>query len=100
MLPQTGLPLVVRKKTNGSPHLPARNVWLGMCRPGEGPTQPSQQRAQQYFFNIFFLTPGKMPKKHLHFADLFDPFLILFGVNAGVFATKEKDKERDDASEI
>jgi len=41
-----------------------------------------------------------MPKKHFYFADLFDPFLTVFGVNAGEFATKEKDKERDDASEI
>ena len=41
-----------------------------------------------------------MPKKQFYFADLFDPFLTVFGVNAGVFATKEKDKERDDASEI
>ena len=74
-----------KKKTNGSAHLPARNVWLGMCmqprqseartdkmtpaskqgqgcdtreamftsRPGEGPTQPSQQRAQQYYIYIY-----------------------------------------------
>ena len=57
-------------------------------------------RTAIFLLYFFFLTRGTHAKDLFYFADLFDTFLTVFGVNAGVFATKEKDKERDDASEI
>lgn len=81
MLPQTGLPLVVRKKTNGSPHLPARHVWLfGLACAGQAKAQLSQANSahSNISFIFFFSDTGNTCQRSFLFCRLvwhfFDSF--------------------------